>query len=106
MYAIFEAIINDHSLESSFLRSTNQKSVLGKLTFLSIQPDYSFGEFSQTCICGKEYKKILFHLLSIFANVILNDYVKNMNNLILEAKKTDSQTSAANKKKRKLQTFQ
>lgn len=108
MCAIFEVILNDSSLESNFLRAVDQKYILSKLTFLSIQTEYAFEEFQNTCLCGKDYKKILFHLLSVFANIILNDYRKEKTNSNIESKKTDSPSDSSKHlpKKRKLQTLQ
>lgn len=99
MCAIFEKIINDTSTEYEFLNTCHQKNILCNLTFSSVSQDILLNDFYCQCICGKEYKKILVMLLSIFSNVLLNDYIKNKNNQC-NAQKVESKN-----KKRKLNTF-
>lgn len=99
MCAIFEKIINDTSIEYDFLRIYNQKDILCHLTLCSVFEDISLKDFYSQCVCGKEYKKILVMLCSIFSNVLLNDYIKKKNNQS-SAEKVESKN-----KKRKLNTF-
>lgn len=103
MFSIFDSIINNSSLEVEFLRSTNQKCILCKLTLQSIKSDFVYVEFLQNCLCGRDYTSMLYKLLSIFANVLLNDYVKQCNNTridnVASKKKTTDQHSSQQKEK-------
>lgn len=107
MFAIFDTIINDKTLELEFLRRENQKQTICQLTLLSIKNDFVYREFSQICICGVNYLTILYKVLSVFANVLLNDYVKQYNNMRIDkaAANKITITNMSNSKKRKLNTF-
>lgn len=103
MCAIFEKIINDISLESDFLKTIFQKTILCHLTLLSVSLDESLKDFYCCCVCGKNNKNILAMLCSIFSNVLLNDYTKKKNNEAQNEKK-ESRAESKNKR-RKLNTF-
>jgi hypothetical protein len=103
MCAIFEKIINDISLESDFLKTIFQKTILCHLTLLSVSLDESLKYFYCCCVCGKNNKNILAMLCSIFSNVLLNDYTKKKNNEAQNEKK-ESRAESKNKR-RKLNTF-
>lgn len=103
MLSIFEYIINDEHLENLFLKSGNQKHILCKLTFYSVKDDFYFEDFLSMChICNRDLKTIFGFVCSIFANIMLNNYVKNKNNA---NKNEKSDCSRNNQKKRKLNTF-
>lgn len=103
MCSIFEAIINNNKYESRFKTSQKQKHILMKLTTESIRFDFWFNDFNCVCICGQNCCAILNMVLSIYANIILNNYVKNINNQALQSKKrNDPNLNTDKNKKRKL----
>lgn len=102
MYSILESIINQNSLENLFLKTTNQKNILIQLTILGIQNDHFYEEFLNACECGRDPNKIFNHICSVFANILLNNYVKNVNQKV-KIKKDNFKGNS--QKKRKLNTF-
>lgn len=93
MCSILEYILNDHLVLSKFLQSQNQKTILCELTLRSIELDFYYSEFTETCSCGLNSKFLLNSLCSVFANILLNNYVKNRNNDVNVAKRKHLQDS-------------
>lgn len=87
MCSIFETIVNNSEYSCKFLASENQKDILVTLTTQSVQDELWFDDFNYLCQCGQNLLKIFSNLCSIFANILLNNYVKKINNKHLEITK-------------------
>jgi hypothetical protein len=59
MCSILEFILNDETCLPKFLNCAEQKILLCKLTVLSIQSDYYFQDFLETCNCVNNHNSIL-----------------------------------------------
>lgn len=107
MCSIFETIINHSEYSNKFLASENQKDILVSLTSESVRDELWFDDFKYLCQCGQNLLKIFSNLCSIFANILLNNYVKKVNNKHLETMKRKATSSTENKNKtRKLKSLQ
>lgn len=107
MCSIFETIINHSEYSYKFLASENQKDILVSLTSESVRDELWFDDFKYLCQCGQNLLKIFSNLCSIFANILLNNYVKKINNKHLETTKRKATSSTENKNKtRKLKSLQ
>lgn len=108
MCSIFENIVNHSKYSAMFLTSENQKVILINLTSLSVQNDFWFDDFNHFCDCGQNMTAIFNMLCSIFSNILLNNYVKNVNSAKLESSKRKKEGEKVDNKNkiRKLKSLQ
>ena len=94
VYVIFQRLIScEH--EQRFIGVNNHKSVVVQLAIKGITEQCSV---SGTCECGKEYFDVVKMCTSKMANILLNNYMKQINDKC-------SSKQVSNKSKRKLETF-
>lgn len=98
MYAIFNFLRTDEEKRRAFQLSKSPRSLLVLLTLEGISRNTaSFPvDWNDKCICGTSYEDLFIPLLSIYANIILNNYRKKINDLI-----TVRKLNASKEKKRK-----
>lgn len=97
MYAIFNKLRKDEQKRRIFQFSESPRSILVLLTLEGISRNESFPvDWDDNCLCGTTYNNLFIPLLSVFANVILNNYRKKINDLIVVRK-----LNASNEKKKR-----
>lgn len=97
--AIFNFIQAAKNTEQLFFNKSDHKNLLATLSLKSLEPEGFFINFNEVCECGASFHSIYYAVALIFANIILNNYVKNKNSEIHRDKNS-------NAKKRKLTTYQ
>lgn len=87
MNAIFTELRKDVHKRRLFQFSNCPRSVLVLLTLegVSRSPDFVV-DLNDTCVCDRSYKDIFTPLLSIYANITLNNYRKKINDMALQRK--------------------
>ena len=90
-YKIFHVLMSTY--EKEFLNLANHRTVLMTLSINYLQDRLDFHE---TCICGTSNKQLIERAVRSVANILLNNYTKNVN---------DSLVHNVKAKKRKLSTF-
>lgn len=80
MNAIFDEIVRSDIIKKKFHVHENQHGILMSLTYQSFFNDEGFVvDFNDYCSCGKSYFDLFFPLMKVFANILLNNYRKNVN---------------------------
>jgi hypothetical protein len=102
MNAILNVILKTSSLKMKFLVATNQKLLLCKLSILSLSQEGFAIDFESTCVCGRTTQKLYNLVRARFANILLNNYSKAVNNNRDEIK----QEAVNRANLRKIQNFQ
>ena len=78
-------LLRSENYETAFLRATNQKQILMKLTRDVLLLDGNFSE-DNVCTCKRSHFDLIDKLLPIFANILLKNYVKEHNDLAARGK--------------------
>jgi hypothetical protein len=96
MSAVFYTLCNDTRFKSKFLNADlNHKKSLSSLTVQSLLMDRAAIDFNGLCCsCGKNHKIVYHTILSIFSNILLNNFSKREND------------NVESDRKRKLKTFE
>lgn len=103
MNAILDEILRTDNIKKKFHVRENQHGILLSLTHHSFINDQGFVvNFNDNCICGKSYFHLFYSLMKVFANILLNNYRKHVNDAI-EMKKQEQSAERMEKRKRKLE---
>jgi len=114
MTSILQFIMQNKDIDKLFIQSNQQKKILCILTTKSVQSDFYYFDFLQTCLNCRQNQISLFNkICSVFSNILLNNYVKIKNNTIFELQKKKKYNEKRSleceennsQKKRKLMTF-
>ena len=108
MSAIFQDILSNDSVKLQFFKQNNQKDILSYVTINCLESNNFLSRFDYECFCGRYVKSLFYLISSPFTNIILNNYVKSVNNEIVAKSSHSAATSTATTKtatKRKIQTF-
>lgn len=84
MSAIFQEILRQKDLKCKYLLSKNQKAILIDLTVNSLKKDdecITDIDLDHECDCGASSFDIYFKICKTFANILLNNYIKEVNDL-------------------------
>lgn len=91
MSALFCELRKDLQKRRLFQTAVSQRSVLVSLTLEAISRSDTFVvDIDDSCLCGKSYKDLFSPLMSVFANVILNNYRKKINDMTMQRKVSES----------------
>lgn len=80
MNALFDALRKNEIMRRKFQLSNDPQNILVSLTIYAFLQNNNFVvEWYDSCLCGTTYSNLFTPLLSIYANILLNNYRKKIN---------------------------
>lgn len=100
MSALFEAIKTDIEKRKKFQFSHEPKNILVLLTMKAVSENAHFiVDWEDECLCGKKYYDLFLPLMSVYANILLKNYKKKINEFTAIAKMRKSKIRNAKNNK-------